>query len=158
MIVPYLGKLRSKLQEACRQAINSRQEVSITYAVGRCDMGANRDYWDETYNGYVCGFNPPHSEPGLSKEPADDTVLVARMTDLSGELLATLVNYGCHPTTLAWENMLISPDYVGAMREQVELVTGHPCVFAQGACADLGPKNGYVGDVAVADRNGRHHY
>jgi hypothetical protein len=69
--------------------------------------------------------------------------------------VATLVNYACHPTTLAWENTLISPDYPGAMREVVEAVTGAPCVFLQGASGDLGPREGFVGDPAVADRNGR---
>lgn len=32
---------------------------------------------------------------------------------------------------------------------------GAPCIFLQGASGELGPKEGYVGDVAVADRNGR---
>jgi hypothetical protein len=41
------------------------------------------------------------------------------------------------------------------MREVVEGATGAPCVFLQGASGDLGPREGYVGDVAVADRNGR---
>src|SRR5262249_48322007 len=70
-------------------------------------------------------------------------------------MLATLVNYACHPTTLAWENTLISPDFPGAMREVVEQATGAPCIFLQGASGDLGPVEGYVGDPAVADRNGR---
>ena len=70
--------------------------------------------------------------------------------------LATVVNYACHPTTLAWDNTLISPDYVGAMREVVEARDRRaPCVFLQGASGDLGPRHGFVGDVAVADRNGR---
>ena len=34
--------------------------------------------------------------------------------------LATLFNYACHPTTLAWENRLLSPDYIGAAREVLE--------------------------------------
>src|SRR5207244_3080932 len=59
------------------------------------------------------------------------------------------------PTTLAWENTLISPDYVGAMREVIERHTSAPCLFLQGASGQLGPKEGYVGDTAVADRNGR---
>ena len=67
----------------------------------------------------------------------------------------TVVNYACHPTTLAWENTLISPDYVGAMREVVEGETGAPCLFLQGASGDLGPREGYVGETTVADRNGR---
>src|SRR4029078_10012279 len=65
-----------------------------------------------------------------------------------------VVNYACHPTTLAWKNTLISPDYVGAMRQIVEEKCGGPCLFLQGASGDLGPREGYVGDAAVADRNG----
>src|SRR5205814_204485 len=65
------------------------------------------------------------------------------------------LNYACHPTTLAWENTLISPDYVGALREVVEAYTRAPCLFLQGASGNLGPRDGYVGDVKVADRNGR---
>ena len=57
--------------------------------------------------------------------------------------------------TLAWENTLISPDFVGAMREVIEQHTSAPCLFLQGASGDLGPREGFVGDVTVADRNGR---
>ena len=122
-------------------------EVTIEFASGRCAMVANRDYWDEALGGYTCGFNP-HT-------PADDTLVVGRITDPSDHLVGTLVNYGCHPTTLGWENTLLSPDYVGSLREEVERVTGQPCVFLLGACGDLGPRHGFVGDPAVADQNGR---
>ena len=64
------------------------------------------------------------------------------------------MNYGCHPTTLAWENTLISPDYPGAMREALQDI-GPPCVFLLSPCGDVGPKEAQQGDVAVADRNGR---
>src|SRR3989442_3561581 len=103
--------------------------------------------WDETSRQFVCGFNPAGK--------ADDAVLVARATADDGRLLATMVNYACHPTTLAWDNTLISPDYPGAMRETIENATGAPCVFLQGASGELGPREGFVGDTAVADRNGR---
>src|SRR5262249_28873833 len=121
--------------------------ATLTYTAGRCTVAANRDFWDEASGQFVCGFNPEGS--------ADDTVLVVRATDSEGKLLATIVNYACHPTTLAWENALISPDFPGAMREVVEGVTGAPCAFLQGASGDLGPREGFVGDPAVADRNGR---
>ena len=80
---------------------------------------------------------------------------MARIFGDDGTSLGTLVNYACHPTTLAWENTAISPDYVGAMRELVERETGVPCLFLQGALGDLGPREGFVGDWQVADRNGR---
>ena len=103
--------------------------------------------FDSQRGHYVCGFNPTGT--------ADDTVVVGRITDETGSPMATIVNYGCHPTTLAWENTLISPDYVGAMREVVELATNAPCAFLLSPCGDVGPKDGYTGDHRVADRNGR---
>lgn len=147
LIPPYLRQLRLKLQEACAQALYAMQETVITYAAGQCGMAADRDCWDAAGNLYVCGFNP--------RGTPDQTVVVGRFADASGRLLATLVNYGCHPTTLAWENDLISPDYPGALRETIEKATGAPCTFALGACGDLGPRDGFVGDPEVADRNGR---
>ncbi|MBT3604597.1 MAG: hypothetical protein HN521_16185 [Candidatus Latescibacteria bacterium] len=110
-------------------------------------MAGNRDYWDAEFNGFTCGYNPDVE--------ADDTVVIARVTNLAGKNICNVVNYACHPTTLAWDNTLISPDFVGAMREVVERETDAPCVFAQGACGDLGPRDGFVGDTEVADRNGR---
>jgi hypothetical protein len=147
LIPPYLEEMRSKLVPVSQAAVESMQEVIITYATGHCNMAGIRDYWDEANGLYVCGFNPDVE--------ADDTVLVARITDLAGNLVATIVNYACHPITLAWENTLISPDFVGGMREEVERLTGAPCIYAQGALGDLGPRRAYVGDAAVADRNGR---
>lgn len=147
LILPYLKELKGKLQEACRQAVANIQPAIITYARGRCNMAGNRDYWDDANGIFTCGFNPD--------APAEDTVIVARITDASDRLLATVVHYACHGTTLAWENTLISPDYVGAMRETVEQATGVPCIFLLRPCGDLGPRDGYVGDVAIADKNGR---
>ena len=147
LIPAHIQRVTSEVAEAGRSAMASLQPTVISYATGRCQLAGNRDYWDDAARHHVCGFNPD--------VVADDTVVVARMTDATGRLLAILVNYGCHPTTLAWENTLISPDYVGATRETVEQAMGAPCVFAQGACGDLGPRHGYVGDPSIADQNGR---
>lgn len=147
LILPYLHQLRLKVQEAGTQALYAMQEAVVTYALGQCGMAANRDCWDGAAGHPVCGFNP-QGQP-------DQTLVVARFSALSGQVLATLVNYSCHPTSLAWENDKISPDYPGAMRETVEKATGAPCTFALGACGDQGPREGFVGDPAVADRNGR---
>ena len=87
---------------------------------------------------------------------SDDTLLVGRVTSDYGTLVATIVNYACHPTTLAWENSLLSPDYVRAMREVVEGSTdGALCTFLQGASGELAPRYQYVGDPKVADHHGR---
>jgi hypothetical protein len=147
MIGPYLDGLVERLAELAREAVGGMRSATITYGQGRCALAAHRDYLDEKLHQFVCGFNPMGS--------ADDTVLIGRVTGETGETMAMVVNYACHPTTLAWDNTALSPDYVGAMREVVEQHTGAPCVFLQGASGDLGPREGFVGDWAVADRNGR---
>lgn len=145
LIPPYLESLGETAGALVKQCLASLKPAGIVYGRGRCALATHRDFWDGRQ--FVCGHNP-----GV---PADDTVIVARVSDDSGQTLASIVNYACHPTTLAWENTLISPDYVGAMREVVEADTGAPCLFLQGASGELGPREGFVGDTDVADRNGR---
>lgn len=147
LIAPYLERLAEQSSTLVAEARTRARPTTLTYGAGKCSLAANRDFRDDVGGRFVCGFNPGG--------PADDTVLVVRATDEHGQILATLVNYACHPTTLAWQNTLISPDFPGAMREVVELQTGSPCIFLQGASGDLGPREGFVGDPAVADRNGR---
>ncbi len=146
LLGPYLDELAARMGQLAGEAQTRVASATITYATGRCNLAAHRDYFDEERRRYVCGFNPAGS--------ADDTLLLARICDAAGTTLATVVNYACHPTTLAWDNTLISPDWVGAMREVIEQAEGGYCLFLQGASGDLGPREGFVGDTRVADRNG----
>ncbi len=147
LIPGYLRRVGERAAELVKEALAGLVPADIVYGVGRCNLAANRDFFDAAIGQFVCGFHPA--------VPADDTVLLARVTDPRSRLLATVINYACHPTTLAWDNTLISPDYIGALREVVECETSAPCLFLQGASGDLGPVEGYVGDPAVSDRNGR---
>lgn len=147
LIAPYLDEIAQKIADLVVTAKRSLSSATITYGSGRCSLATNRDFWDAEKQQYVCGFNPDGS--------ADDTVIVGRVTDEHGKVMMTIVNYACHPTTLAWDNTVISPDYVGAMRELIQHATEAPCFFIQGASGDIGPREGFVGDLAVADRNGR---
>lgn len=147
LISGYLDQLAETSSEIVAEAVANLRDATITYGTGRCALARHRDFWDEQSEQFVCGFNPTI--------PADDTVLVARITNDSAEMVASLVNYACHPTTLAWDNTLVSPDFPGATRELVEQAMGAPCLFIQGASGELGPQVGFVGDTEIADANGR---
>jgi len=147
MIATYLHLMIERIADAVCEALAAMTPVRIGYGWGHCNLAKHRDYWDEVSGQFVCGYNP--------SGPADPTVLVALVADEQSHPVATVVNYACHPTTLAWDNTLISPDYIGAMREVVEAACGAPCVFLQGASGDLGPRHGFVGSTSVADNNGR---
>ena len=146
LIGPYLDSLPNKIDEAFRAAQSKTQPATLTYGSTTCEMGCQRDYLDESRGHYVCGFNPDAAQP---------LPLNVVRVSVANEVVATIVNYPCHTTTLAWENTLVSPDYVGALREVVERETNSPCLFLLAPCGDIGPRDGYVGDTSIADRNGR---
>jgi hypothetical protein len=146
-IAQYLGKVRDGLFNAARNAVAHETAAVLEWRYGKCDLASNRDLPDPHKERYITGLNPT--------EPADDTLLVGRISDAQGKILATIVNYACHPTTLAWECKALSPDYVGEMRAVVEAKTdGAPCLFLQGNSGELAPRDNYSGSPAVADRNG----
>ncbi len=147
LVEPYIEHLTEQLGAAILEARETAAPSWVTYGSGRCALATNRDLWDTAADRWACGYNPD--------EPADDTLLVARVTSETGEVRATLFNYACHPTTLAWENRLLSPDYIGAAREVLEQAFGAPALFFHGASGDLAPRDDYVGDTSVADSNGR---
>src|SRR5688572_28641511 len=123
LIGPYLDAVAAKVSRLAAEAASARQLATIVYGQGRCSLAANCDFPDVERQQIVCDFNPDG--------PADDTVLVAKIVDDRGGPTATLVNYACHPTTLAWQNTLTSSDYVGALRETIEQHTAAPCIFLQ---------------------------
>lgn len=146
LVGPYLDALRAAAGEAAREAIAATAPATLDWATGRSGVAGARDFTVEGRP--LIGWNPDAE--------ADDTLLVGRVAATDGTVVATLVNYACHPTTLAWQNGLTSPDYVGALRETVEAGTGGaPSLFLLGAAGELAPREQYTGDVAVADRHGR---
>lgn len=145
----WMEKLSEAAARAIAEALASAIDATLDWHLGHCGLATYRDLPDPDTERprVICGFNPD-GEP-------DDTLLVGRVTDATGRIRATVTNYACHPTTLAWGNTAISPDYVGAMRETIEQSTAAPALFMLGACGDLAPRYQYVSDPEIADRHGR---
>jgi hypothetical protein len=144
LIPGYLQALAAAGIAAGREALENAVPGLIEWTTGRCTLAADREL--DVDGRALVGYNPAAT--------ADDTVTIGRLS-VDGAVRGTLVNYACHPTTLAWQSREVSPDYVGSMREVVESATGAPCLFVQGASGELAPREQYTGDVAVADRHGR---
>jgi hypothetical protein len=149
-LAAYLATLEKKMVETVRAAIANLALATIEWTHGRSSLAANRDLPDPAPPAgprLVCGFNPANA--------ADDTLVVGRITSATGAPLATIANYACHPTTLAWDNDLVSPDFVGEMRSTIERQGAGLGLFLQGASGELAPRYQYVGDPTVADSHGR---
>ena len=148
LIIPY----REKIFAACRQVMalsrDTARPATLSWASGRCGLAYDRDLVLPETGEIICGLNPGRR--------VDDTLVVGRVTSAAGNVFATLVNYAAHPTSLGGGNRLVSPDYVGAMRELVERETGGAlCMFLHGADGDLTPRRSFEDDVEAADQNGR---
>jgi hypothetical protein len=144
LIGGYLETLRDAAIDAGHAALAALAPATVEWGIGHCDVAANRDL--DLDGRALVGFNPAR--------PADGTLLTGRACAADGAVVATIVNYACHPTTLGWANRKLSPDYVGALRDTVETATGAPCLFLQGASGELAPREQYSGDTGLADRHG----
>jgi hypothetical protein len=147
-IAPYLDSLRHDLIATTRRALSRAQPAMLDFAYGKCGLAVNRDMPAPATSPpqYLCGFNP--------SVPADDTLLFGRVCNPDATIRATLVNYACHPTTLAHENHMLSPDFVGGMAEVIESRTKADCLFLQGASGELAPRSQYTSLLAAAEKNG----
>lgn len=69
----------------------------------------------------------------------DAHLLVATRATDPTQVIATVVEFGCHPTVLEHDNLQYSPDYPGYTCELLEELVGGTAVFLQGAGADINP-------------------
>lgn len=139
MVAPYLASLTDRLAGTCWAAWRGLRPARVAGGQGQCPVNSNRRLpWQPGY-------------PLLSPNPdgfSDHSVGVIRIDDQEGEMLACLVNYAAHPTILAWDNRLISPDYPGTVRRVVEGALGGLCLFLQGAAGDQDTVHDYSCRVA----------
>lgn len=86
--------------------------------------------------GHVQGIGRNRNDPETGV--LDDQVVVLRIDDAGGQPLAVMMNYGCHPTVLGYQNLLFSADYPGAARQALNDV--YPNVvfmYTDGASGDI---------------------
>ncbi|MFZ4261263.1 hypothetical protein ACFRAE_04425 [Sphingobacterium sp. HJSM2_6] len=146
-ILPYLAQLKQVAITAIKQSLVTAEDAIIDWMYGDCSLARNRDLYYQKEARYVVGYNP--------EMDADKTILVGRLSNLKGQLKSLIINYACHPTTLAWENELLSPDFIGPMRKLIEEELKVPCLFLQGASGDLSPIEQYTGDLQIVERHGK---
>jgi neutral ceramidase len=124
----YLAALRPKLVAVAQDAIATLKPVRLNLGSAALPEGA--------YNRRQDG------------EVIDTAVEMAWLRDLSGETVAILVNYGCHPVVMTADNLQISADYPGAVVRALEARHGGTAFFLTGADGNVDPvRRGSFADV-----------
>jgi neutral ceramidase len=127
----YIDTLVDNIVSAVQEAGSHLLPAHLEYSHGEANVGINRR--ERMPDG--------HMEIGRNPDGARDksVQVVSVISDADGTRLATLVNYACHGTVLGPDNLLISADWIGAMRQKVEAELGGSVLFLQGATANINP-------------------
>lgn len=142
----YVRYLTDQTVAAAEEAHAGLTNTTIGAGYGMCSIGKNRRQLLDN-GAMLVGYEPQGT--------ADPTVGVIRFEDEAGRLLANIVFYSCHPTTLGFTYQLHSPDYPGVMKQFVEQSIGGTCLFMQGCAGNIGPgPEGFQANVAAMKRMG----
>ena len=145
LIDPWIRSIPDKVVEAVKSARKMAVPARVGTSSGNCGININRR--PHTVDGVM--FTGRNSDGFVDRE-----VLVTAIDDEDGEPIATIVNYACHPTIMGHENRFITPDYPGPMRDIVESTVGGKCLFLQGCAGNIGPIDGFTGDLTIYRKAG----
>ena len=161
LVAPYTASLPGRVAGAAWAAWRGLVPVRVAAGMGTCGIGVNRR------------AQAPDGRTVVGRNPSgffDQAVRVLRLDAVpegdsagdsvgEGRPLVALLHYATHPTLMAHENRLITPDYPGVARRTVEAITGATCLFLQGCAGDIGPAwgitEGHTGDTSYYHRAGK---
>lgn len=132
----YIDLLVHRVVAAVQQAQANLKPALLEYSAGEANVGINRR--EKSSDGLMeIGRNPQ----GVRDKSVQVVSVFASSPLHKGEKqrLATIVNYACHGTVLGPDNLLVSADWIGVMRNKVEEELGGLTLFLQGAAANINP-------------------
>ncbi len=144
-IVDYGKKLTDCLVKVVMDALAARHPAKLEWGQGTARFAANRRVLED---GKWAGFG------AVPDGPVDHSLPVLKVTDTRGKLVAVVVDYACHATTLRGNFTKIHGDWPACAAERIE--ADHPGAVAMitigcGADSDPCPH----GTVERAEKHGR---
>ena len=132
----YQAQLRSTVVAVVESALKDMRPVA-SMRVGEVDISTYHDSG-------TANVISDHRDPWV----VDEFISAAHLVDADDQTIVTLINYGCHPETLADENLLLTSDFVHALRRTVEKGSewkttpgkpglGGPAIYINGAVGGM---------------------
>ena len=125
-----LKLVTEKSIEAVTRCLKSLQPASVGWGMASADASINRR---------SAGVSKA-STSGPIDGPVDRRVGVLRINDAAGRPLAVLIRYSTHGTVLRGDNLLVSADWPGALRNELRPALGCPVMVANGSAGDSNPR------------------
>ncbi|MGQ3480090.1 hypothetical protein [Paenibacillus sp. TY11] len=122
----YLQLLLDMIVKNTEFCLNNKMEAQAYY--GTCEI-----------NGYYCNRND-------KSLPFNNKGYILQFRNNSNCPLVSLINIACHPTVLAKDNLFISSDYIGELREEYFNLNQAPAIIMNGECGDVSTRFTRKGD------------
>ncbi len=138
--------IQDKIVSVCVLACKRLEPAWPVWGVGSSDLAVNRR--ERTPEGAtILGWNPDNL--------VDTQITSLQLRRPDESVIATAVNYGCHPVTTGFDMYVYSADFPGALRDVIRSNTGGEAVFLQGAGGNVLPKVAFTDDEEEAKYMGR---
>lgn len=134
----YMDELIEKILHSADNALKNLKPAEASWGVGETFIGINRRAPDKSiYLKQATGYeNFPNPEKKI-----DRTCPVILFQDKKGKPISLVFGASCHPTTMRYDNYLISAEFPGvAQRILEENLDGAPSLFLQGIAGDVKPR------------------
>lgn len=115
---------------AVTRCMQSLRPASIGWGIASADASINRRAAGASKAAVV----------GHADGPVDHRVGVLRIDEAGGGPLVVLVRYSAHGTVLRADNLLVSADWPGALRQRLRPALGCPVMIANGSAGDSNPR------------------
>ena len=145
LVEPYVESVFDAVGRAAGEAVAALRPVRVGTGIGSSPLAVNRRMTKPDGSAAV----------GLDWDGVvDHTLTVARLDGEDDRPVATIVHYACHPIILGPDNRHVTPEYPGIVKRVVEAALGGHCIFVQGACGDVGPRELFVPELSTYRRLG----
>ena len=140
----YVQTLIKKIAGAVFIACKNIKDVKVGAAKGEIPEIIYNRRTKKTDGTIQMSFTLPQDTSEFIFGPIDPEVGIIRIEDNNSNILASVINFSCHPTSAGYEDMsyVISADYPGYATKVIEQMEGGICLFTLGT----------AGDIVVIDR------
>lgn len=137
--------IQDRIVSVCALACKRLEPARPVWGVGVADLAVNRR--ERTPDGAtILGWNPENL--------VDTQVTSLQLRRPDESVIATAVNYGCHPVTTGFDMYVYSADFPGPLRDVIRRNTGGEAVFLQGAGGNVLPMVAFTEDEREAEHMG----
>jgi len=137
--IPYVRTFIKKAAGTVIAACNDMKDISIGFTKGQLPEIIYNRRTKNTEGKVEMSFVLQENSKKLSFGPIDPEVGIIRVNNSEGSILASLINFACHPTSGGYGDLsyVISTDYPGYATKVIEDIEGGTCLFTLGAAGDI---------------------